>query len=283
MMNAAFEHMQFDGRYLAFPVQPSYLADAMRGLRALGFRGANVTIPHKKTVFTMMHRVTEEATLAQAVNTVVFDEVTGEMVGHNTDVGGWWESIRPQLSQNPLSVTLLGTGGAARAVAAALAVHAPNSELNLVARNPQVLDSYIADFGQALVIRCHDWAARHEVISHAELIVNATPVGMWPNVNDSPVEEAACFQPGQVVQDIVYRPLETKMMRQASQQGAISVDGLGMLIHQGARAIELWLSQPAPFDVMRNAAEAFLDSGSNPNAGPNPNVGSNLSSPTHGG
>jgi shikimate dehydrogenase len=262
MMNEVFQHMKFDGQYLPFPVKPADLADAVRGLRALGIQGVNVTIPHKQTVFGMMHRVTEEARLAQAVNTVVFDEVTGELVGHNTDVGGWWDSIQSYGSARPLSVAVLGTGGAARAIATALALYAPKSELDLVARNQQSINAYITDFGQVLTIRPHVWATRHEVISRAELIINATPVGMWPNATESPVEEADCFHKGQVVQDIVYRPLQTKMMQQASLQGAICVDGLGMLVQQGARALQLWLSQPAPVDVMRSAAEAFLDSGS---------------------
>lgn len=247
---------------MSFPVQSQNIAVAVRGLWALGVKGVNVTIPHKQAVFELMTCVSDEARLAHAINTISFDGATGEISGHNTDVDGWWTSIRDHLPSTNLTVAILGSGGAARAIATALALHAPGTQLHLVARTQRRLEDYERDFGAKLRVHSHGWAERHEVVRQSLLVVNATPIGLWPNVNESPIEGPDCFQAGQVVQDIVYRPLHTRMMEQASKQGAVVVDGLGMLVHQGALSAQFWTAERAPVDVMRAAAESFLLGGS---------------------
>jgi shikimate dehydrogenase len=258
MVNAAFRHMDLDAQYVSFPVRPLDVVTAVKGLQALGVNGVNVTIPHKQTVFDVMTHVTDVAKLAKAVNTIRFDIVTGDIIGHNTDVDGWWLSVCNHLSNARPIVALLGAGGAARAITTALSVHAPGSRIQVVARTEQHVQPFLEDFAKGIIVSGHDWDHRHEVIDQSTLVINTTPIGMWPSVSDSPVTQDDCFHTGQVVQDIVYRPLQTAMMQQALTQGAAVVDGLGMLVHQGAHAIQFWTNRQPPLAVMRHAAEQFL-------------------------
>ncbi|MCL6445908.1 MAG: shikimate dehydrogenase, partial [Alicyclobacillus sp.] len=221
----------------------------------LGAIGVNVTIPHKQAVVTLADDLSDAAQLAGAVNTLHFTDQG--IRGHNTDVGGWWNSVKPYV-HGDLNVALLGAGGAARAILAALSLFAPDARVRLIGRDPDRVRTLATAFRDRLDIRETLWDERHAAIAQTRLVVNTTPVGMWPHVDASVVSEPACFSSEQVVQDIVYRPRQTKFLAQASARGALVVDGLSMLIYQGAEALTFWTGQSAPVADMMRAAEAFL-------------------------
>lgn len=258
MMNAAFRAVGQDSVYMAFPVVPDRLADAVAGLGALGARGVNVTIPHKQAVMASVQQLSDAARLAGAVNTLRFEDEGRHITGHNTDVTGWWQGIRTHAQTPWRTVTVLGAGGAARAVAAALVLHAPGVQLRIAARTLKTSAAIVRDFADVLTVSAVPWDARHEAVYEADCVVNATPIGMWPAQDDSPLADDSCFWPGQVMQDMVYRPLQTRCMVQARGKGAIVVDGLEMLIHQGAAAFTYWNDLDAPVDTMRDAAMQAL-------------------------
>lgn len=258
MMNAAFQEMGEPAVYGLFPVQPSRIEAAMAGLAALSIRGVNVTIPHKQAVLPWLSDVSDEARFAGAVNTISVDADSGRMSGHNTDVSGWWKSVSDAQKTPWEAAIVLGAGGAARAIAAALALYSPATRLRIAARNVQKAEEIASGFRDKIAIEAVPWEKRCAAIEQAELVVQATPVGMWPRDGESPVENAGCFHSGQVVQDIVYRPLETAFLKLAASQGAKTLDGLNMLVHQGAAAIQFWMKRQAPVEVMRTQALAAV-------------------------
>jgi len=256
MMAAAFAALQEDAVYLPFAVREQDFVTAVRGLAALGAVGANVTIPHKQTAWREMDEVTPEARLAQAVNTIAFDGQ--RLTGHNTDVQGWWNTVVSHLPDGPLRVTVFGSGGATRAVLSALSLHRPSSHVVLVARNQERAGELATCYEDYLRMSVQSWSQRHEACLEAQLLVNTTSVGMWPQTGESVIFDPGCISPGQVVQDVVYRPRQTTLLKQARLRGAVAVDGLPMLVGQGAAALEFWLRRPAPYDVMFSAAENFV-------------------------
>ncbi|QSO52621.1 shikimate dehydrogenase [Alicyclobacillus curvatus] len=253
MMNTAFDVTNMHARYFAFPIAPKNLVTALDGMRVLGFRGVNVTIPHKEAVFRALDHVSAEAGLAKAVNTLV-PEADGGWTGHNTDVEGWWSSFSEGGQPKPTSVvTVLGAGGAARAVLAGLSVHAAGASVLLVARRAGQAIQLQEEFKSHLEIDVGEWQDRHRELERADFIVNTTPMGMWPSIEVSVLDDESCLHTGQVVQDLVYRPLVTKLLEQAARRGATVVDGARMLVGQGARAFELWTAHTAPVADMRKA------------------------------
>ncbi len=257
MMNQAFAVTGKDAVYLPFAVSPSTLSTALDGLAALGALGINVTIPHKTGAFNWVPLHTDEAKLAGAVNTIRFDR-EGKHIGHNTDVMGWWASIAPYFTDDITRVTILGAGGAALAIAAALTLYRPRVQLEVVARHSENRNHLHSRFSSSLEMHIFDWALRDEIVRNSQLVINTTPIGMWPNTMDSPITDGTVFHRGQIVQDIVYRPLETRFMKLAKENGATVVDGLSMLVGQGISAYEWWFVEPAPKEVMNNAAKQFV-------------------------
>lgn len=260
MMAAAFKELELDAVYLPFALSPDRFEVGLNGLEALGAVGVNVTIPHKQAAWRNVAEVSQEATLAKAVNTVRFESDSSVRTGHNTDVEGWWQSVRPYLNSPVSEAAVFGSGGAARAVLAALSLHQPQAKVHLLARNAQSAGDLAIDFRDHLDVVPRDWISREKWVERSSLVVNATSVGMWPNVNQSVLPAGtSSFHQGQVVQDAVYRPRKTVFLEQAENRGAATVDGLHMLVGQGAAALEYWLSSPAPADVMMAAAESFLN------------------------
>lgn len=262
MHNAAFDAAGLNWRYVPLSVHPDRVGEAVRGLRALGFAGYNVTVPHKRAVMEYLDEITEQARAIGAVNTIVI-QPDGRMVGHNTDALGFLRALaeggfRPEGSRS----VVIGAGGAARAVAYALAsTGAAVTILNRTLSRAQSLVADLASLFPSLPLRALPLSPstlRQEVPS-ADLLVNATPLGMWPQVKRSPWPDELPMPPSLTVFDLVYNPLETKLMRQAREAGARAIGGLGMLVHQGAAAWELWTGQRAPVKVMAAAARAALD------------------------
>ena len=259
MQNAAFEHVQIDARYVPFEVAPDQLADAVRGLRALGVKGWNVTLPHKTAIMGLLDDVDETARRIGAVNTVVRD---GQRLrGTNTDAEGLCRALReghPQLTAARACV--LGAGGAARASVVGLA-EAGVREIHVAARNAESARELVSDLqpklgGVALAAIDLVPSALEKVFGQVDLLVQATSATLD---GGSAAEEFARGLPWAalpataVVTDLVYRPLETAVLRLAAARGLRTVDGLGMLLHQGGLAFERWTGKPAPIAVMREA------------------------------
>ncbi|QRF23092.1 shikimate dehydrogenase [Alicyclobacillus sp. TC] len=256
MMSAAFTAMSIKAYYVPYPVHPERLEDALKGLAAAGCLGLNVTIPHKESVFARVSERTEIAQKAGAVNTLLWDGM--QWIGHNTDVDGWWSSVKSDFSiQETKRVLLLGAGGAARAIVTALAKYAPGTRVQITSPSGKAVN-WIHPFSRHLEVNFVSWANRHQDLDSYEWIINATPVGMWPNIDESPLEQIDGLHAGQIVQDIVYRPLQTKFLLDAKKQGAKVLDGVTMLAGQGAESLQFWLSAPAPLLEMETAARQAL-------------------------
>jgi shikimate dehydrogenase len=262
MHNAAFRALGMDWAYLPLAVTPERLPDALAGLKALGFRGANVTIPHKEHVLLGLDEVAPEARSLGAVNTLVVEE--GRLVGHNTDVAGFLTAL-DKAACTPDRAVVLGAGGAARA-----AVHALLSRgvtVTVANRSPQRAQRLVCDFGAPSwrASSCSlETLALRDALDRAGLLVNATPAGMWPDVDATPLPPGSALHAGLAVMDLVYNPLETLLLRQARQAGAKCINGLDMLVYQGAAAFRLWTGQEAPVAIMRQAAVAALERRSRP-------------------
>jgi shikimate dehydrogenase len=261
MHNAAFAALELDWAYVPLPVYPDHVGEAVRGLRALGFAGANVTVPHKGAVLAHLDEVSHAAQVIGAVNTLVVRD--GLIHGDNTDAAGFIASLG-DAGFDPAGTycAVLGAGGAARAV-----VHA------LADAGALQVCVYNRSLGRARDL-CRDMAKFHtdvrfeparldevESISRdTDLLVNATSLGMWPKTEASPWPPDLPIPGHLAVCDLVCNPQETFFLSQAGAVGAETIGGLGMLVHQGAAAFELWTGRPAPVATMRVACLEALGS-----------------------
>ena len=252
--NAAFKAMRMDWHYVPLPVRPGELEAALGGLMALGFRGANVTMPHKTDAAQLMDARSEDAKRVGAVNTVVVGE--DSLTGHNTDVAGFARFLERDVGFDPAGRTalILGRGGAARACALAL-VRGGLDRLVVAAREPLEGPQHAA-FAAAVGrggpgIEAVPWDEAHDV--RADLVVNATPVGGKGEAVPAPPPV-----PGMTVVDLLYRPPVTRLVASARAAGADAHGGLGLLLHQAALSFELWTGVQPPFEAMSAAALAAL-------------------------
>jgi len=247
MHNAAFASLGLDWIYAAFPVDPSRVPEAVRGLAAAGCAGLNVTIPHKRAVIDVCSSVSEAVTAIGAANTLVPDG-HGGFRGDNTDAAGFLRALDEQapLDLDGAEVLLIGAGGAARAVAFAL--RSRGARVRVANRTAAAA----AELGDPVPFTV---AALDTVAGQAALVVNATSLGLHGDAAPPELPLAGLGR-GQVVADIVYRPGGTPWLAAAAGRGARTVDGLGMLLHQGAAAFEQWTSRHPPVEVMREALGA---------------------------
>lgn len=255
MHNAALAAAGLDFVYVAFTVPPEGVSAVGQAMRTLSITGLNVTVPHKQAVMEFLDEISPEARAIGAVNTIHNDN--GRLTGHNTDGYGIRASLLDDggLQQLPPKVVLLGAGGAARAILYALLAAPEVEHITLLNRTVERAETLAQDLGaspRVVVGAMGDTAA----VADAGLLINSTSIGMEPAADQSPLADGACLHAGLVVVDIVYKPLQTKLLRQAAAAGARTVDGLGMLAHQGARAFEIWTGTAAPVAVMRRALEA---------------------------
>jgi len=244
-----------DWRYDALPVAADLLREAVEWIRGDEYAGANVTVPHKEAIIPFLDGLTPVAEAIGAVNTIV--KRNGKLIGHNTDAAGFLADLYAfdvHVSGRP--ALILGAGGSARAVTAALAPL--NVEIRIAARRREQAQSLISNL--QLPITVYDLTINHlhRASRDVALIVNCTPLGMTPNTNASPWLEGAPFPRGAFVYDLVYNPSETLLVKQARAAGLRAATGLGMLIEQGALAFELWTGKTAPRKLMREAAEQKL-------------------------
>ena len=258
MQEAAFRAAGLDWRYLTIEVAPEDLADAMRGVRAFGMRGLNLTIPHKVAVIEHLDELTEAARLIGAVNTVV--RRGDRLVGDNTDGKGFLRGMRQDAGLDPAGkrVVLLGAGGAARAVAAELLL-AGAADILVVNRGEQRGRSMVADLQRSTQgrIRFEPWRGTYAVSAEADIFINATSIGLYPAAGVAPdvdLGQARCL-----VADAVFNPPETGLLRMARERGLPTLDGLSMLVYQGVVGFQLWTGQDPDEAAMKRALAEALE------------------------
>jgi shikimate dehydrogenase len=254
MHNAAFAELELNWAYVPLPVRPEDVRQALKGLAALNFVGVNVTVPHKQAVIPYLDELSEAVRLTGAVNTIHIRD--GEFFGYNTDAIGFLNSLEEaNCPPQGKRVAVLGAGGAARAVVYALARSGADSVvvLNRTAERAAFLVDDLADAfpDSALTFEAFTRQALAALDSNVDLVVNTTSVGMYPRVGASPWPADVPIPPEVTFCDLVYNPLETVFLARARAAGAATIDGVGMLVHQGAFAFEKWTGHPAPIEVMR--------------------------------
>ena len=255
--NAAFQKLGLNFVYLAFQVQA--IGDAVKGLRALGnFRVASVTIPHKMAAVPFLDMVEPTARHIGAINTIV--ATGGTLTGYNTDATGALRALREgAVALRERHVIMLGSGGAARAIAFALGTEAGINRLTILGIDVRERIALARDLQSNTEMTVQelplDEEALRKVLPDAHVLIHCTPMGMWPNVHETSVP-AALLHPGLTVMDIVYNPRDTKLLKDAKAAGCRTIPGLEMFVHQAAAQFELWTNQAAPADVMRAVLES---------------------------
>lgn len=280
MFNTAFTALGLNWRYNVYPAPPDALSQILKDLRAKGVRGLNVTVPHKRAVMAFVDAVNPEAKAIGAVNTITIagSADSPKWYGMNTDIKGFQDDLAaaldPVVDRTPRAL-ILGSGGSARAVAYVLAQL--GYQITVAARNASQglelirdVQSGVAAPAQApsdllttqwrMKMVAIPWNKITDAARRCYLIINCTPVGMWPAINDSPWPEDVPIPATAVVYDLVYRPAKTRLMQQAEAAGTRAIGGLGMLVRQGAASFRLWTGQEPPLDRMAEAARKALDS-----------------------
>ena len=242
MHNAGLDALNLNYIYLPFHVKEDKLGECIQGAKAMGIQGLNVTIPHKTNVIKHLDDIDSVASMIGAVNTIQFNfdennessnqnnETSVTTKGFNTDGYGCVRAIKEKTSINNKKVTITGAGGAARAVAFQIASSGID-ELSILNRN----------------------ASKAESLDSSDIFIDTTPIGMYPNVDDKPIASADMLHEELVVNDIVYTPMETSLIKEALKANAEVVYGYKMLLYQGIRSFEIWLGRDAPVDVMEKA------------------------------
>ncbi len=254
MHNAAFEALKMDYVYTAFDVNPNDLGNAIKGADALNIKGFNVTIPHKIEVMQYLDEIDEIAALIGAVNTVDFKNLKG----YNTDGIGAIKAIGEVTRIKDKNVVIAGAGGASRAISFYLAKYGVNS-LKILNRNVEKAQNLAGDVSDSgLIDGVEADSIKNMDLSDADILINTTPVGMHPNVNDTPIASAEMMHEDLAVFDAVYNPNETGLLKEAIKAGAKPVYGIKMLLYQGAESFEIWTGKKAPVDVMEDALTRTL-------------------------
>jgi shikimate dehydrogenase len=255
--NAAFQRLKLNCVFLAFRVKPTELENALRGMRGLEIVGLNVTMPHKHSVLAWLDEVDATAKFLGSVNTICNRD--GRLIGYSTDGVGALKALQEnRVALEGKKVLLLGGGGAAKAIAYAFAPEV--DEVVMLNRTLEKVKPFAETvsqkLGEKVICGVLSAASVKKHIADADIVVNATSVGMFPNVAETLVPPKL-LQRGLTVIDIVYHPIETQLAKDAKAAGARVVSGLEMLIYQGAASFEIWMGHRAPVEVMR---KAVLDS-----------------------
>ena len=258
MHNEAFRILGLDYVYLCFDVNEDTLPAAVEGLKTCGIRGFNLTMPNKNKIVELLDELSPEAQLIGAVNTVLNDN--GKLTGYNTDGYGFMQSVRDAGHDiTGKAVTVMGVGGASMAICAQSALDGA-SAVQIFARRTSRYWDRTQKFAENLSaktgcqVSLHDNAdhtALKNAIDRSYLLINATSVGMVPDINDSIIKDTGLFRPGLVVADVVYEPQETRLLREAKAAGCQTFNGMYMLLHQGAKAFKIWTGQETPVEMIR--------------------------------
>ena len=271
MHNAGLDALNLNYIYLPFHVKEEMLAECIQGAKAMGIQGLNVTIPHKTNVIKHLDEVDQVASMIGAVNTIQFNyhednessnqdnDIKVTTKGFNTDGYGCVRAIEEKTSIKDKKVTITGAGGASRAVAFQIA-NGGISELSILNRNLSKAQSLVDDLktslngiGIDIDINAYDLDSLKGELSKSDIFIDTTPIGMYPNVDDKPIASADMLHENLLVNDIVYTPMETSLIREAKLANATVVPGYKMLLYQGIRSFEIWLGREAPVNVMEKA------------------------------
>jgi shikimate dehydrogenase len=258
MHNAAFRAAGLNYIYVPLPVEPNQLREAVSGLKALGFSGANITIPHKVNVIQFLDDIDRIAAMIGAVNTIVVRD--GRLIGYNTDAEGFIASLMAEhVNVAGTTAVLTGAGGAARAIVSGLIANGVK-KIWITARDKGKAAQLAASFSTlADMDSCNfDDKTYRAASSAADILINCTPLGMAPRTEAMPPIEWGCLNPAAVLCDLIYNPSQTQLLNAAQQRGHKIVGGMGMLIEQGAIAFQLWTGLNAPRAVMREAISSRL-------------------------
>lgn len=260
MQNSAFIELGLQSwSYLLMPV-PKYpyirIKEAILGLRALGFRGANVTVPYKEAVVPYMDQLGDSARAIGAVNTIAID-ASSRLCGHNTDAAGFINDLKERhIYTSSMNVLLLGAGGSARAIAYGLLDYGCKSltianrtkyKADELAQNMRSLFADTPIFAEVLLID------NIRAMPFFDLIINCTSLGMADSIEQMPWDEKVAFLKNQIVYDLIYKPEQSALLKKAEADGAQAINGLGMLIHQGALSFTIWTGLTAPLEAMKRA------------------------------
>lgn len=274
MHNAAIAYLQqnspqaqaVDYAYLPFPIPPESLETVIAGFAAIGLQGFNITIPHKQSIIPLLDEVSEVARAIGAVNTV-WRSGSGrdsKWCGTNTDAVGFLAPLKAlERDWSASGALVLGNGGAARAVVAAC-VQLGCEQVWVAGRSPEKRQAFAQSWASspdiAAKLSVVTWDSLDEYLPKAGLVVNATPLGMHPYVDKSPLseQEIGLMREGAIAYDLIYTPRPTQFLQWAEAAGHLAIDGLEMLVQQGSAALEIWLGQPAPVAVMRQSLLDYL-------------------------
>lgn len=249
MHNAAFKKLGMDYVYTAFDVDSNNLKEAIDGARALNIKGFNVTIPHKIEVMKYLAEIDEIASLIGAVNTIDFKDLKG----YNTDGIGAIKAIGEVTNVKNKNIVIVGAGGASRAISFYLAKYGADS-LTILNRNVDKAQGLASDvLSSGLIDDVESNSIDSMDLTDADILINTTPVGMHPNVDDMPIALAGDMHEDLVVFDAVYNPNETGLLKEAVKASAKPVYGIKMLLYQGAESFEIWTGKKAPVDAMEEA------------------------------
>ncbi|MBO7716511.1 MAG: shikimate dehydrogenase [Methanobrevibacter sp.] len=271
MHNAGLDALNLNYIYLPFHVKPDRLNECIEGAKSFGIQGLNVTIPHKTNVMKHLDEIDQVASMIGAVNTIQFNfdennessnqnnETSVTTKGFNTDGYGCVRAIKEKTSINNKKVTITGAGGAARAVSFQIASSGID-ELSILNRNVSKaeslandLESNLSEAGIDITINSCEIENLKRELDSSDIFIDTTPIGMYPNVDDKPIASADMLHEELVVNDIVYTPMETSLIKEALKANAEVVYGYKMLLYQGIRSFEIWLGREAPVDVMEKA------------------------------
>jgi len=263
MLEAAYRHHNLDWRYLTIEVYPEDLENAVKGMRAMNFRGGNLTIPHKVEVIQYLDRVSEAVEVMGAVNCIVREG--DELVGENTDGKGFVESLKSVTDPPGKSIVMFGAGGAARAMGVETAF-AGVTNITIVNRSEER--------GQSLVDLLNEktdctatfvkWEEDYVVPEGTDIVINATSIGLFPDVDARVAVDLSSLKPEMVVADVIPNPPQTRLMKEAAEIGCTTLDGLGMLVNQGVIGFKLWTGVDPDPTVMRAALEEVFKGASAP-------------------
>ena len=260
MHNAAFKDKGLNYVYVAFDVLPENLKYVIDGAKALGIVGFNVTIPHKIEIMKYLEEIDRDAQLIGAVNTIKIEN--GRAIGYNTDGIGARKALEEEIGKvKDKNIIIYGAGGAARAVAFELAKNNNIIIANRTIEKAEKLAKEIAEklgkeFGREVKFDSLD-----ADLEGVDIVINATPIGMYPNVNVEPIVKADKLREDMVVMDLIYNPLETVLLKEAKKVGAKAINGLGMLIYQGAIAFKIWTGVDPNVEVMKEAIINIIGGG----------------------
>lgn len=244
--------------YILLPVQTGKLFFAVEGIKSLDFRGVNVTIPHKSNIIKFLDAVDADAMVIGAVNTVVNDG--GMLTGYNTDVYGFLAALaEANFMPEDCHAVILGAGGAARAVLWGLCKRRAEY-ITIGARNPVKAQALANDFLSQGQVAGYDWFSDEfkTLLKSADILINTTPLGMFPNVDDMPPIDLKMLPEGALVYDIVYNPVETKLLRTARELGFSTLDGMSMLLLQGKESYRLFMGETPDMEVMEKTLRKLL-------------------------